>query len=183
MEQINQVILIVGRRGSGKTDYTRSLMAASSLKKLVVDTLAHPKYADLPRISPEQVKRWRSGNYKMFGSNFAEMWSALQTVKNSLVVLEDATKYIKSTTSLPDDVVAFLVDSKQNNNHVVIIYHGFGMVPRDLFRLCDIIVCFKTNEVLNEYRRKIPNFPAVAAAYARVEKSRNNYAREEVLIS
>lgn len=181
MPRLNKVTVIIGRRGSGKTYFTRKLMSASPLKKLVVDTFAHPAYEDLPGITPEHVGRWRSGNYRMYGSNFAEMFAALGNVRNSLVILEDATKYIPA--NVPDNIKNFLVDSKQKNVDVIIIYHGFGMVPPDIFRLADVLVLFKTNETIKPYGRKIPNFPEVETAFARVQASKINWASEAVLIN
>lgn len=175
-ERMEKVCLIIGRRGSGKTTLIRKLINSSSKPKtLVMDTLDHPSYRDLPTIADHaQLRYWQRGCYRIYGRPAPILASIYEYVHNALVVFEDAAKYLPA--KLPEECRNFLIDSKQKGVDVILPFHGFGMVPPDLFRLADTITIFKTNENLAAYKSKIPNFDTVREAYDHVTRNKNPYA-------
>lgn len=185
-KRINNVSVVLGRRGSGKTTYIRKLIEeyriASPLQKiLIADTLDHPMYRDIPAIDIELLKRWKKPNiYRIYGSNTDEILTTINThLQNALIVFEDASKYIRR--QLSDDVRSFILDSKQKNLDLIFLFHGFSYVPPEMFRVIDNIVMFRCDNP--EYRKNdIVAFDEVKAAYERVIKSENPYYHETVRI-
>lgn len=167
--RMNQVGIIVGKRGSGKTTFARKLMSASSLKKkLVVDTFDHESYNDIPDMGIEQLQYWKGGSYHLWGSDTQGILDEINRhVRDTLVLFEDATKYIDTN---PQPVVkSICLDSKQKNNDIVFMFHSFADVPPKLFRWMNFITVFKTEENfdnqrsrLNVYERLLPVVDQVA---------------------
>jgi hypothetical protein len=182
--RINQVTGILGKRGSGKTFYTRQLIDIYSQihtgqKILIVDTLDHPSYRDIPSISLDMLRRWKNpGTYRLYGSDTEAILNTVQTsVFNALVIFEDASKYVRK--NLQDHVRKYILDSKQKNTDLIYIFHGFSFVPPEMFRVMDNITMFKCD---NPARRRadLVNYDETLKAYEIVMKSRNPYEHRTV---
>lgn len=156
--RFNKVVGIFGRRGSGKTDYLKGnpvhnipgLMnkyPARDMKVLIVDTIDHPSYREIPRITPEKLPYWKRGIYRLYDKKtvMPEMIEAISNhVWNTLIVFEDAYKHQKKT--LDSNVVDLILDSKQKNLDIIFMYHAWILAPNDLYRLLDSIEVFKTKD-------------------------------------
>lgn len=157
----NKVILIVGNRGTGKTDYVKNLILSQMQtfpKQLVVDTFDSDVWHNLqtwnnpqgfnievPVIQGKDLGRWRKGIARMFSAEIKPMLAQIQEgAKNTFLVFEDATKYVGSR--LTDDMRKFVLDSKQKNLDIVFIFHSLASIPPELVRVSDILVLFKTGE-------------------------------------
>lgn len=172
--RLNHVNITIGKRGSGKTTKNIKLIKKHPKKVLIVDTIDHEDYRTFRAVTPGMLSAWKSGIIRIYGHDFKEVFHELTTnVHNALIVFEDCTKYIRGY--IPDDVRNFIVDSKQKNLDLIFLYHGFGMVQPDMFRLADSITLFKTNENIERYASKIPNFEDVKKANSIVQKSSNPY--------
>lgn len=157
----NKVILIVGNRGTGKTDFVKNLIHSQMQtfpKQLIVDTFDSDVWHNLqtwnnpqgfnieiPVIQGKDLGRWRKGIARMFSAEIKPMLAQIQEgAKNTFLVFEDATKYVGSR--LTDDMRKFVLDSKQKNLDIVFIFHSLASIPPELVRVSDILVLFKTNE-------------------------------------
>jgi energy-coupling factor transporter ATP-binding protein EcfA2 len=184
--RINTANLILGRRGCGKTTYTKEIIQAyhkahPDQKILIMDTFDHPSYRDIPVIDIDLLKRWeKPGIYRIFGSNTDEIFSTIQThLYNAMVIFEDASKYIRGR--LQDDVRKFIIDSKQKNLDLVFLFHGFSFAPPEIWRIIDAVTIFKSD---NPFHRKsdIVNFDQVYSIWQNVMNDTSPYAKETVLI-
>ena len=147
MSRINIVALIVGRRGSGKTIYTKRMIKKylENKKVLVCDTLDHPSYKGVERIKPIDIPNMENGDFcRVFGGETDRILNACNKFSNGLLVFEDATKYVGK--NLTKEVKQFIYDSKQKNVDILFLFHGFTSCPPDLFRACDMLVMFKTGD-------------------------------------
>jgi hypothetical protein len=186
MARINFVSAIVGRRGSGKTYYAKQVIQAYQAKHpykkvLVVDTLDHPMYREIPQLTVEHLSRWSSpGAYRVISSDPDEVFASIAAyLYNALIIFEDASKYVRR--ELPPHVRRFILDSKQRNLDLIFLFHGFSYVPREMFRLMDAITIFKTDNP--EYRKKdIVAYDDVLANYKHVMASKNPYEKRTVRI-
>lgn len=154
----NVVSIIVGARGTGKTDFTKNIVKASHhYKKLIIDTFDNPPWRNLathddpnnlrpiPIMETSLIPRWENGLYRLSEKNIKKTMKILeQNAQNALLVFEDATRFIGKT--LEEEVKMFLYDSKQKNLDCVFIFHGLMQVPSDLLRCADTLTLFKTNE-------------------------------------
>jgi len=161
MARTNKVILIVGNRATGKTDFSKNLLFKMSNhfpKSLVVDTFDSDVWSNLKtwnnpqnmninvnNIPIQKFKNWKSGIGKMFSSDTSKIMTQISKyAMNTFIIFEDATKYIGSR--LQDDMRRFVLDSKQKNLDLVFIFHSLASVPPELVRVSDILILFKTSE-------------------------------------
>ena len=188
--RMNFVITLIGARGCGKTTYIRKLIEKmraknKSKKVLIVDTIDHPAYRDIPVLTITQLKSWKAnagGFYRIFGSNTQEIFEAVNTsIYNALVVFEDSSKYV-GTEKLPSDVKGFLFDSKQKNLDIIFMFHAWGFVPNDLFRINDMITFFKTKDNPEAKKNFLP-FDLIKTEYKLVQSSTDKYINRTVQIN
>lgn len=193
--RINTVLAVLGNRGTGKTDLLKSIIKSSSQqKRLIVDTFDSavwhnletwddPLGANTPvhEITPDQLPFWNTGTYRIFSPDTDALMEEIERyVNNTLVVFEDATKYIGSTLS--KEMKRFILDSKQKNLDLVFVFHSLKDLPRDLVRVIDYITLFKTGDRYNSnLRNKYPD--PVETAHESVLKNPSKFYFETIQIS
>jgi hypothetical protein len=190
----NKVSLVVGTRGTGKTDFVKNgLSNAIGLRKqLIVDTFDSPAWHNLKTfLNPHQENikvsvmplnhfaYWKSGRYRIFSADTALIMQLIQQhAYQCTIVFEDATKYIGS--KLTRDMQYFVLDSKQKDLDLIFIFHSLGQIPPDLIRVADNITLFKTND------RKVPaktDFPEIEKAFKSVNAHPNRYYSEFIQLN
>lgn len=182
MERTPQVILIVGRRKAGKTVFGRKMIESTQHKKiLVVDTFEHPDYTDFQTITPDMLSRWKNGRKRIMWRSDEDLQYVNEHVRNSLIVLEDCSKYITGDISAP--VRGIIFDSKQKNNDVILMYHGFRFIPPKLLSNVNYITLFKIGEEISASKNKIPNYDELLKAHKQIQQSSNPYINKTFLVN
>lgn len=195
MSRTNVVILVVGNRGTGKTDYLKNLALRHPQNTIVIDTFENPAWrnmktwnhpdaasAEVISLTEAQIRtNQMHGKYRRyFSSRTANTMQLLDRfIYNHLVILEDATKYIGS--KLTEDEKRFVLDSKQKNNDMIFTFHSLWDVPRDLIRVSDILVLFKTQEAMDSsLKNKVFRNEDVIRAHELVRNHKSRYHYVEV---
>lgn len=184
--RINYVNGLLGRRGVGKTTYLKNgidtYLAADPYKKvLIVDTVDHPSYQDIPLIDLELLKRWkRPAVYRIYGRNTEEIIDTINdNFKNGLLIFEDASKYIPK--KLEDRDKALVYDSKQKNADVLFCFHGFKATSPDLFTMLDNWVVFKCDHPSTR-KSVMTYYDEMLELWERVMKHESRYYNETINI-
>lgn len=180
MAIINHVTLIFGGRGTGKTTYGKTLVKSSQMKKkFIVDTFDHPSYKEYKDLNLKDLnKKLENDTYHLWDKNTNGMMKAVAenpNFWNSLIVFEDATKYLEGNIS--EDVKMFILDTKQKNINLVFMFHDFNSCPPRLFKWCDFITVFKTKEVFERQRTRISCYDLIEPYYNKVKNSSNPYEK------
>jgi len=196
MSRINKVFLIAGNRGKGKTDFLKNhIMSSSQQKKIIVDTFDspvwhtmktwnHPEWEQITvsSIDPTEIHTHKSGIIRVFGADTKAIMHAISKLAyNSLLVFEDATKYIGS--KLTDDVRYFVLDSKQKNLDIMFTFHSLADIPNDLIRVSDYLTLFKTGDFFNSSLRNKYQGKPVEQLFNVVQKDTNNFVNKTIEIS
>lgn len=183
---MNKVTAILGRRGTGKTTYLKELIktyneALPNQKILILDTLDHPSYRDIPVIDEKLLQRWKKpAIYRMYSSDTDNLLLKVeQHYNNGLLILEDASKYLRR--QLSNDVRRFIFDSKQKNLDIIFLFHGFMAMPKELYSIIDNLVLFKTDDP-SFRKNSIMNYQEVKEAYTRVMAHPSPYYNETITI-
>lgn len=159
MSRSNEITMLFGSRNTGKTYHTHEIIAAvrksrPRIKVVVMDTFDSPPYRkDYPErfgeefttVSPRDLVSAPAGLYRMFGSNFEEMFRAVDKLWNSFVVMEDARKYLP--TPLPRVIQRILIDTKQKNVDMLMLFHNVMHAAPDLWSLADKVILHKCSGV------------------------------------
>ena len=186
-KRINKVTVLLGRRGSGKTYHLINDFIPMyrdfhpDMKILIVDTCDHPDYNLIASIEIDDIKRWNKASvYRIFDSDIEKVFREISTnLKNCLIIFEDATKYVGKTLTM--DTRKFIYDSKQKNLDLIFLFHGFAAAPPEIFRICDAITMFETDNP--EYRRKeLIEYEKINSAYKKIIASKKPYQHETIRI-
>ena len=198
-ELVNKVTVIAGERGSGKTNTAKILIQAyadangADHRILIIDTLNHPQYSGIQQLAkPEYLSMWKDNNgvLRLFapppegqGIQYNLQYVCTQhdgryLFRNGLLVIEDATKLLEG--KLDEWFKTFVVDSKQINVDILLMFHGFCFVPPRLWKFIDRLVIHKTKEQWNAIKGRIPAAPLVEAAFNRVQAHKSKYYCEVV---
>jgi hypothetical protein len=159
----NYIACALGKRKSGKTDYTLGndehnipgfidTYEQKGMKVLFVDMVDHVSYRHIPLITMDHIERWESGAggvYRIFVTSKAEMRELKEVIRiniwNALIVWEDALRHERY--KLSDEMMAMIGNSKQQNVDMIFQYHDPTFIPLDLYIYLDFIEVFKV-EVL-----------------------------------
>jgi hypothetical protein len=166
--RVNKCFIVVGGRNSGKTWFVRKtlepLYRDAGKRLLVLDMVDHPKYADVTQIPlpafPILWPKVKGGIVRVVSPQIdKQLPSVCREVKNAVCILEDANRYISTRKPIPEELTNMIINSKQINVDMFLLFHAPGMVHVDLFRLCDGLILFRCNERAHRHKDRVPNFP------------------------
>lgn len=180
--RLNKIALIVGGRGTGKTTFVKKVIKVTPQPKvLIVDTFEHPAYAEVQTITADMLPRWQRGVKRIIIRDFDQVITAINNhVYNTLIIFEDCTKYFRTT--LPSEVFHIFYDSKQKNNDIILLYHGFRAILPEIMANANTLTLFKIGENIKRYQSKM-DYEAIEPVYNRIQESKNPYENATILIN
>lgn len=129
--------IIVGARGSGKTTTAKELVRmVHADARIIYDVNA--EYKDL---------------YNKPLLSFVDFTKKLDTIKNGVILIEEATIFLDNRGN-NFDIREALVKARHNNNTFLFVFHSLRAIPVYIFNLCDYIFLHKTNdsvEILSKF--------------------------------
>lgn len=196
MGRDNVIIIVVGTRGTGKTDETKGLIRKLSPnfpKTVIIDTFDSGVWQNMgthdfpqgenqviPIIPIDKFPRFKAGIGRMFSSDTKEIMHMIEKhAKNMLIVLEDSRKYIK--TKLTNDVERFLIDSKQKNIDIILVFHSLSKVPVDVLDLADYLILKKT--IAGTPPTKFSGYPEIKDKMLEIRNSKNKYETRKIRLN
>lgn len=187
--RFNLVGLIIGQRGTGKTSFIKGdkkvnvpglipIYQKKNIKVLIIDTLDHPAYRDVPILPQTKFKQFNKGVVRLFmePDNILKLVDLINTsphLNNTFIIFEDAGKYTEK--SLPKAFKRLIIDSKQRNIDILFCYHCFIDTPANIFTKADYIQLFKTEDSPVVRKNNLRLFDKVNNAYNEVKKHSNNF--------
>lgn len=197
MARQNQVILIVGQRGSGKTDTTKNLLfpLQKTFPKIIVfdefdsdvwhtfETWNNPDRISIPipKITTEQFKVLKRGVARIIAEkeDLNEYFELFRTyARNTVLVLEDASRYLEG--NLPPMLKRIVFDTKQTNVDSFMVFHSLADVPPKLARNCNFLILHKTADTSVPEKFKMKN---VIEAFEFVNASENQFINRTIRIN
>lgn len=196
-ERFNEVGTILGQRGTGKTLYllgsklssnpndkalnkkgVLDIYIAKSMKILIIDTLDHPSYKNIPILTQKEFYKFKSGIYRVVLEPdaiplFINLINKSKHMNNTLIVCEDAGKYTGSQLTNP--FKRLIIDTKQRNIDLIFMYHCFIDTPANLFTKTDFIKLFKTEDSPECRKNRMRLYSKVYTAYEQVGKHPSNF--------
>ncbi len=196
----NLITAIMGDRGHGKTPFIigdaehnvtgiidSSKYLERGMKVLIVDTYDHPTYKKLnvPIITIDQIPKWKKGIYRFICSDFDAFEQVIVNkhtgLFNCAVIFEDAYKIIPQ--KLSKAFCSFLLDTKGRNVDCLFLYHAWGFVPKDLYRLLDAFEIFKMGEHPVIRKGEMSGcYERVCQVFDEVMKNPNKYYHKSLLV-
>jgi hypothetical protein len=167
MERLNQIILVIGRRGEGKTWFTiNKLLPSLKMKKLVVDMFDHPDYGYLGKsLSLKDLNRFNTGkkDARIYGYEVDELLTEVNSkISNTVILFEDSSRYVEP--SIQKDFRKLIIEHRNKNIDLVFQFHNLSDVPPFLAKMYNVIVSFHTNDNEKKPLEKYSNWKDVWAA-------------------
>lgn len=173
MERLNQIILVIGRRGEGKTWFTlNQLLPKMKLKKLVVDVFDHPDYAQFGNsISLHHFDRFNTSgkNARIYGHDINDLMPLINTkISNTVILFEDSKRYIEP--NIQKDFRRLIIEHRNKNIDLVFQFHNLADVPPYLAAMYNVVVLFRTNDNFDKSMEKFSNWRTLCTAHSEVVK-------------
>jgi len=163
---LTTVELLLGAKGTGKTPHILGdpehnvesqleYFYDLGYKIIILDRIYHPKYRDVPVMSEDKKEKlhlFHKGVYRIIEPVPKQMVRRLnqinENVRDAVIIYEDAIKIEKNKLSDPSTCI--VANSKNLNNFVKFMYHGWKFVPLDLLPFLDEITMFKISRSIDE---------------------------------
>jgi len=188
MKRLNNVGLILGKRGTGKSTYLKNIIEFYKTKNpnkkiLIISAINQPTYNDIPTIDLNLLSRWKGSNvYKIYDSDTDLILQEVeQYFNNGLLIMEDATSFIRK--NIQKEVRRMIIDTKQKNVDMLITFHGFMSTPPEILRYCDTITIFKTDHPQSRKNEIGAYYEDVLKIYNSVSNSKNNFINKTIKVN
>lgn len=163
------VILIAGKRGSGKTTDAKKL-AKPFKNQFILDL--YNEYEgqifnsfNIPKTGIRRVREAAADNEHFF--------KYLSSLTNNLIILEDAT-IIFNASIYDRDLKKLIIASRHKQNTIIFLFHSLNRIPTFLIEQANILILHKTNETQNTFY-KLGN-TEIENAFKFVNKQKSPYA-------
>ena len=173
------VSILCGNRGVGKSTYLIKGIEKHQKKVLIYDLDDNEMYHQYQLITPDVLSRWKGGVKRIISPDTdLVLESITDHVWNSMIIFEDATKYIESDP--PKTIRQLVIASKQRNLDILFTFHTYRSIPPKLLSWADALVVFKTGEDINQFKNKIPKFKQVQAVHQKVEQHKSRFYHQTI---
>jgi len=188
--RVNNIIIICGNRGTGKTDFLKAFIqnAKKNFDKIIItDVFKNPAWRNMKTwdnpngiketiqdIKPDKVKYLKRGIKHVWDSDADKLMDCIdKDVMDTLVVMEDGSKYFD--TSMTKTQTKITLDTKQKNIDLVIAFHGVTFVPLKLIRIADFIYLKKSGDSPKVIADRLPTAPNALKIAQEIERSKDPY--------
>lgn len=149
------LILIAGQTGQGKTPYLNETFLKNKHIPPVPPIVKGKYYANSESnrqyifdVNNEYLLPDDYGQHKPqmrhTEMNIKKFISVASSLKNTNVVIEDATGFLRGRQS--EDFARMLTAKMFTQNNYIIIFHSINRIPPELMEMANYLVLFKTND-------------------------------------
>jgi hypothetical protein len=166
--------LLAGAPRAGKSSFSAKVMRAYPENAIIVKHTANINDATFSFLTEKTTDNWRQGVPKngyakckmAFKDRKKDYPAFLQWVidhfRNGLLVIDDATIFERDRlTEGMNEIVSMRAHLGID---IMLIYHGFTLMPIEQFIFCNHLIIFNTTDNLEYKKSKIPFFKEVVAA-------------------
>lgn len=173
LAQLNSIYL-VGKKYAGKSYFTAQHLIPYFEKIVVLDMYGDDKaYTKWPMIDVN------SKNYpdKFRVNCFQKEWfSLMDRLFGYLILFEDSDVLIPSEKKLPETFLRSINGTRHRNNFLVFFCHHLLETHNNVFRSCQIMGLWKTNDVLLHVKQKFHSRTIIFDSYNEVRNDTNIHA-------
>lgn len=177
IENRNYTILAVGKKFSGKTTRILEFAYATKKKIIVVNTDTHPAYKDFPVLNLKQFEKFNGQKcqVRIAEEDEADELATMLNKKksNSIIIFEDAQKYINSNLSKPFQ--RLVVNHRMRKNDIVFLYHFLAIVPIKIAMNHDFIFLFKVQDNEADLKGRYGNFRTLKERATKINANPNQH--------
>lgn len=154
-----RIIIVVGRKGSGKSYYIKEKLKHYKGNKLILDV--RREYAEGILVKP---------------SKFMEM---VKNAKNSLIIFEEATMYMSNKSDF-EDIRWLNMSARHDGNTIFYVFHALQFVPLNILNQADLLILHRTGDNFELVNKKFKGDPRIMKAFFQVRNSSEKHVRVRV---
>lgn len=170
--RLNEILLFIGRKGTGKTTRAIQLAKATNKKIIVLDDLVHPAYDGFETIHESDLHKWKGKHARLM---FDSLDSTLNTLShyqtNAVIIIEDSSRYISANVSKA--VTSFIINHRKFDFDVYFMFHFLNDVPPYLCKQYGKLVLFKTGDNIEVKQQKWSNWHSILKKLEKALKHKN----------
>ena len=179
--KLNECLLVIGRKGCGKTTITLELAKVTGKKIITLDDLVHPAYKSFDTVDCNDLTKPLKGNTVVF---IEDLDIALQkishTQRNAAIIIEDSARFISSNISA--SVRTFIINHRKFNFDIFFMFHSLTDVPPYLCKNYTGIVLFKVGDNLDKEQTKWSNWQHIKSIASKVNKHKS-FNHSEIILN
>jgi hypothetical protein len=181
MGRFNLVLMMIGKKHTGKTSRALALAYKQKKRIIVVDKSKHPRYIEEGFIyitTIAELLQHRDTDdklYIVYRTPSTVMEVLMAQFSNAFIIFEDSARYLPEEIKNGSIEHAFIADSRKWNFDVVYMFHFLKEIPDYLVKNYDMMVLFKTGDPLDVKLHRFPNWHTISDKGTKVKRSTNEH--------
>lgn len=169
----NEVILICGMPGTGKTTLAKEMVR--NKEKVIVFDFAGNTWTEFPIMNPILIPALKKGIKRIVGHDTDIAMKKLPKYRNGFLVFDDATNYVDYFRD--KNLIQILTLRRHRNVDSIFIFHSLRTIPVDFYKYSSYLILFKTNDTEKEIKNlmKLTKFDEILKAYQELKDSKNKH--------
>lgn len=167
------VMIVLGKKGTGKTTYVRRLIkqALSVRRRVLVVTpnlddftsipLVHPRY-------PQRIASYRGARRVVCVAEPKQVDEICKVFRHGLLVLDDCRAYLDDKPSIY--LKNMLISARHYDVDVIAVGHGFTTVPPQFFAYATHFMLFATTDNPANRKKNVRDYAKVDAVVRQVNQ-------------
>lgn len=176
------MILVVGKRASGKSTQAFQLAEKSGKKIIVVSSDGQDFFNHYTKITVEQIKSCTAANIFIKIRDDEETGLIADELNkhqaNAFIIFEDAQKYVSE--NLPKGLQRLIINHRHRNFDLLFMYHTLKFVPPKIASNYNVLVLGHTADGNINLQNKYVNWQRILESINRIEKNYNKYYFEAI---
>lgn len=182
MSRENFLILLIGKKFTGKTTTGLEIANKTGKRIIAVNTDWHPAYESFTQLTVEELKHWQGDKGLVIiedEEQAIELFQVLNTYQsNAFLIFEDAQKYISDNP--PKPIQRLIINHRMRNFDVVFMYHFLKVVPPKIAGHYNIMFLFKTSDGTINLGSKYGNWETINNRRERINKHADIHYKEAI---
>ncbi|MCR5040058.1 MAG: hypothetical protein K6A94_12085 [Bacteroidales bacterium] len=165
------VMVILGRKGTGKTTYIRRLINKSlqNKRRVLVVTPNFDDFQGIPMVHPDYPQRvatYKGARKIICRADPKAIDEICKNFRHGLLVFDDCRAYIDDKPSIY--LKSLLISARHDDVDIIAVGHGFTTVPPQFFAYATHFMIFATTDNPINRKKNVRDYPTVEATVNKV---------------
>ena len=165
------VMVVLGKKGTGKTTYIRRLINKALMvkRRVLVVTPNYDDFRGIPMVHPDYPQRvatYKGARKIVCVAEPKTIDEICKVFRHGMLVLDDCRAYIDDKPSIY--LKNMLISARHYDVDIIAVGHGFTTVPPQFFAYATHFMVFATTDNPINRKRNVRNYPEVEATVNQV---------------
>lgn len=166
-------LVILGKRGTGKTTYIRRLVNQSlqAKRRVLIVTPNMDDFASIPLVHPrytDRIATYKGARKIVTYGEPTEIDNICKIFRHGLLVFDDCRSYLLDKPSV--HLKNMLISARHYDVDIIAVGHGVTTVPPQFFTYATHFMIFATTDNPIKRKNDVQNYPAFESAIQSVNR-------------